>query len=432
MKIKSSTIALIILVVILIIWLILSKHQNSTLKTILPQSVCWDGSIKGDRCRPDPTHKSLSDFSSITFPITRKPSLIEEDSGNKVSFDYGITIKLELFNPNTKNKKSEINVIVDTGSYDLIVQTSKVLEKLTDIYNINTDGNKEEIIKQQLADAKDIRENGFWEYGGSCLIKGKSEYVSYGGGSVSLVYFNSYLLNGKEPIGLNIQGALDLSQVYENICGFLPGGEYDDMNYGFINYICDGLSNCKRGFTIDLKKDQLTIGSVDTSGIKIPIIPEDVLKKKIYVNGLYQSIPFYIIYLDSINGVKPEQEVFVILDSGTTFMEVSNDYTLQLITKAIGVKNLNDTTTHNKISLSFMSEDNRKATLTSSVPFSLERSGKSNDPFYYINLKCPYSKSSLYEHGYGTKQNIIVCGVNFQFDTVIGYDLDERMIYITS
>ena len=366
--------------------------------------------INTESASPATPLKTKSKIETISFQINRLMTSVEEDSGATVNHAYGVDIVFELYNVDIQSK-IKFHALLDTGSFDLIVQTDKSLEE-----NIK---NKE--------DYNDIKANGVWVTGDNCLVPDSVTTISYGGGAVGTETYSAFIVdNDSNAVGLNIKAATTAGMIY-NVCGMIPGKYTDQKQYGFMNYLLNGLTNCEKGFVVDLIANVLTVGKVDRQGFALEMLQrEDLLN--IYTYNIPEDIPFYMSKLATINGIVPDagQIVYLMFDTGNTFISVSNDYTKNLLLRAMGVKGPDDRTTHSTINIGLQNQAGEKFTLSSRTPLSQEKGA--SEPYYYIKLNSPYTQD--YAKGYGIKINLISVGLTFQLDTAISYDLVERIMYM--
>jgi len=163
MKLVLILIIITILVAIAFI-IVYNIHHHSITQTSNKLLQCWDGSINGDRCLSNkkPLNFSLTSdpklnihpyISTLSLPITILSSQVEEDSGAIVNHAYAISTNISLFNVD-HNQINNLTCLVDTGSLDLVVQTTKSLEA-NNPDNID-DGSDPSQAKQTYEDMKKI------------------------------------------------------------------------------------------------------------------------------------------------------------------------------------------------------------------------------------------------------------------------------------
>jgi hypothetical protein len=443
----------VVLIVSAVVFFWPSKSQNQIPVSPGNRQSCWDGTMSGDGCsakktsnmyteqqrpkalsilsrlsdgaktRKKPVYRAIinaesaplktkSRIETISFQINRLMTSVEEDSGATVNHAYGVDIVLELYNVDTQGK-IKFHALLDTGSFDLIVQTDKSLEA-----NI-----------KNKPDYDDMKANGVWVTGDNCLVPDSETTISYGGGAVGTETYSAFIVDDdSNAVGLNIKAATTTGMIY-NVCGMIPGNYSDPKQYGFVNYILNGLTNCVRGFVVDLKANVLTVGKVDRQGFALEMLQKDDLRK-IYTYNIPEGITFYMCKLASINGIVPDagQIVYLMFDTGNTFISVSNDYTKNLLLRAMGVKGADDRTTHSTVNIGLQNQAGEKFTLSSKTPLSLEMGA--SEPYYYIKLNSPFTQD--FTKGYGIKINLISVGLTFQLDTAISYDLVDRIMYMRS
>ena len=215
----------ILLVLFGIIFFVNNRYNNST-KFIS----CWNGNVTGDRCNTNKnipkqdyrysmrssmrplmkkkykTYRSYdidklkssnvpiqigNNIPTLSYKINRLMTTAEEESGAIVTHEEAIVLNINLFNTEMQNT-IKFNVILDTGSFDLIVQSDKSLQD--SITN-----------KQSNDDIQNIKSNGIWITGFNCLIPNSTDIIKFGSGDVTIDVYNSYFVDDKnQAIGLNI------------------------------------------------------------------------------------------------------------------------------------------------------------------------------------------------------------------------------------